>query len=151
MPFVDPVERVRDLGFAVEIWSWHDKNLDALAATGATFSSMTGYLHGDLIDPDGARDVLRTAAESITAAAVLGITRLVVHPAELIDGQAARPRYRSTGAMWATARDTLRELGDLGAAAGVTFCLENLNTIVDHPVRRTRWRSWKPRRTRTQR
>ncbi len=133
LPFVHRVERIRDLDFAVEIWSWHDKNLDALAATGARFSSMTGYLHGDLIDPDGAREVLRTAAESITAAAVLGVPRLVVHPAELIDGRAARPRFRSTGAMWATARDTLRELGDLGAASGVTFCLENLNTIVDHP------------------
>ena len=27
--------RIYDLGFAVEIWSWHDKDLDALAATGA--------------------------------------------------------------------------------------------------------------------
>ena len=27
----------------------------------------------------------------------------------------------------------LEALGELGATAGVTFCLENLNTIVDHP------------------
>ena len=33
--------------FAAEIWSWHDKDLDALAATGATFTSMTGYLHDE--------------------------------------------------------------------------------------------------------
>ena len=26
-----------------------------------------------------------------------------------------------------------RRIGELGAAAGVTFCVENLNTIVDHP------------------
>ena len=92
LPIVDRVKRIDDLGFDVEIWSWHDKDLDALAATGARFSSMTGYLRGDLIDPEGAVEVVRTAAESITAAKELGITRLVVHPAELIDGKAARPR-----------------------------------------------------------
>ena len=51
LPLIDRVRRIDDLGFAVEIWSWHDKDLDALAATGARFSSMTGYLQGDLIDP----------------------------------------------------------------------------------------------------
>jgi hydroxypyruvate isomerase len=35
--------------------------------------------------------------------------------------------------MWATALRTLERLGDLGASAGVEFCVENLNTIVDHP------------------
>ena len=31
------------------------------------------------------------------------------------------------------AADALERIGELGAAAGVTFCVENLNTIVDHP------------------
>ena len=53
----------------MEIWSWDDKDLAALRATGATFTSMTGYLHGDLIDADGADEVLRTAELSIKAAA----------------------------------------------------------------------------------
>ena len=51
LPIIDRVRRIHDMGFAVEIWSWHDKDLEALAATGARFTSMTGYLHGDLIDP----------------------------------------------------------------------------------------------------
>ncbi len=51
LPIIDRVRRIDDLGFAVEIWSWHDKDLQALADTGARFSSMTGYLHGDLVDP----------------------------------------------------------------------------------------------------
>jgi hydroxypyruvate isomerase len=61
LPFVERVRRIHDLGFAAEIWSWDDKDLDALAATGATFTSMTGYLHGDLIDPETADDVVTTA------------------------------------------------------------------------------------------
>jgi hydroxypyruvate isomerase len=133
MPILDRVRRIDDLGFAVEIWSWHDKDLAALAATGAVFTSMTGYLHGDLIDPATCGEVVRTAELSIKAAETLGVTRLNLHTAELVDGQAARARQRSTGRMWLTAARTLERLGELGAAAGVTFCVENLNTIVDHP------------------
>jgi hydroxypyruvate isomerase len=133
LPFVERVRRIHDLGFAVEIWSWDDKDLAALRATGATFTSMTGYLHGDLIDPATADEVVRTAELSIKAAETLGVTRLNLHTAELVDGLPARPRLRATGAMWATALRTLEKLGDFGAAYGVTFCVENLNTIVDHP------------------
>ncbi|MET0756636.1 MAG: TIM barrel protein [Mycobacterium sp.] len=133
MPIVDRVRRIQDMGFDVEIWSWHDKDLSALAGTGAHFSSMTGYLHGDLIDADSADEVVRTAERSIKAAETLGVPRLNLHTAELMDGKAARPRYRATGQMWLTAQQTLWRIGQLGAAAGVTFCVENLNTIIDHP------------------
>ncbi|MCT7660464.1 TIM barrel protein [Mycobacterium deserti] len=133
LPIVERVRRIAGMDFAVEIWSWHDKDLEALAATGARFSSMTGYLMGDLVDPDTAEQVVRTAELSIKAAETLGVSRLNLHTAELVDGQAARPRLRSTGQMWVTAIRTLERIGELGAAAGVTFCLENLNTIVDHP------------------
>lgn len=133
LPIIERVKRIHDLGFAVEIWSWHDKDLEALAATGAAFTSMTGYLHGDLIDPATCDEVVRTAELSIKAAETLGVSRLNVHTAELVGGQAARPRHRATGDMWLTAARTLARLGDLGAAAGVTFVVENLNTIVDHP------------------
>lgn len=133
LPILERVRRIDALGFAVEIWSWHDKDLAALAATGARFSSMTGYLHGDLIDPASADEVVQTAELSIKAAETLGVPRLNLHTAELVDGQAARPRQRAAGQMWLTAQRTLERIGELGAKAGVTFCVENLNTIVDHP------------------
>jgi hydroxypyruvate isomerase len=133
LPIIDRVRRIDEMGFAVEIWSWHDKDLHALADTGARFSSMTGYLHGDLIDPATADEVVRTAELSIKAAETLGVPRLNLHTAELVDGTAARPRHRADGHMWTTALRTLERIGELGAAAGVTFCVENLNTIVDHP------------------
>jgi hydroxypyruvate isomerase len=133
LPLADRARRIHDMGFAVEIWSWHDKDLRALADTGARFSSMTGYLRGDLIDPATADEVVRTAELSIKAAETLGVPRLNLHTTELVDGKAARPRYRATGEMWATALRALKRIGELGAAAGVTFCVENLNTIVDHP------------------
>ncbi|MGY4710445.1 TIM barrel protein [Mycolicibacterium sp. CBM1] len=133
LPILDRVRRIHELGFAVEIWSWHDKDLPALAATDARFSSMTGYLHGDLIDPASADEVVRTAEISIKAAEILGVSRLNLHTTELIEGHAARPRYRATGPMWLSAQRALERIGELGATAGVTFCVENLNTVVDHP------------------
>ncbi|MFI5511185.1 TIM barrel protein [Mycobacterium sp. NPDC051804] len=134
LPLLERVRRIHDLGFAVEIWSWHDKDLAALASTGARFTSMKGYLHGDLIDPATADDVVRTAELSIKAAETLGVSRLNLHTAELDGGgNAVRPRQRATGDMWPTALRTLERIGDLGADAGVQFCVENLNTIVDHP------------------
>src|ERR1700760_1142360 len=133
LPILERVRRIDEMGFAVEIWSWHDKDLTALADNGARFSSMTGYLHGDLIDPTSADEVVGTAELSIKAAQTLGVPRLNLHTAELVEGKAARPRYRATGEMWTTALRTLERIGELGAAAGVTFCVENLNTIVDHP------------------
>lgn len=134
LPFVERVRRIHDLGFEVEIWDWTTKDLDALAATGATFSSMTGYVTGALADPDGADELLRTAADSLVAADRLGCPRLNVHGTGL-DGRGlpVRPTDVVTPAMWLTAARTLGRLAELGEKAGRVFTLENLNTAVDHP------------------
>jgi hydroxypyruvate isomerase len=133
LPFEERVRRIDELGFAVELWSWQDKNITELADSGATFSSMTGYVHGNLVEPDAARTLLKTAEQTLEAAAELACPRLVVHPAELVDGNAARPMFQVSGEMWLTALRTLERLAELGERAGVTYCLENLNTVLDHP------------------
>ena len=133
LPFTERVRRLHEAGFDVELWDSRPKDIGALKATGAVFSSMTGYSSGSLVDPDTADEVVRTAESLIPTALELGVSRLVVHPAELVDGHAARPVYRSSGHMWATGARTLERLGKLGEKYGVTFCLENLNTIRDHP------------------
>jgi len=134
LPFVERVRRIHDLGFQVEIWDWTAKDIDALAATGARFSSMTGYVRGALADEDGAEELLRTAAQSIPVAERLGCPRLNLHGTGLDDkGLPVRPAAEVTGAMWLTAARTLDRIAALGERAGVTFCLENLNTAVDHP------------------
>ncbi len=79
LPIVDRVKRIRDLGFVVEIWDWTKHDITSLAATGATFSSMTGYITGSLADDDGADDLIRTAKQSIRVAKELGIPRLNLH------------------------------------------------------------------------
>jgi hydroxypyruvate isomerase len=133
LPFQERVKRIDDLGFAVEIWDWTAKDLDALAGSGATFTSMTGYVSGTLADDEGAGELLRTAEQSIAAAARLGCPTLNLHGTGL-DGQGLPVRAgAATGPMWLTALRTLERVADLGGRHGVTFCLENLNTEVDHP------------------
>ena len=91
LPFEERVRRISDLGFAMEMWSWQDKDIKALANSGASFSSMTGYVHGNIVESDAAKVLLKTAEQTLDVAAELGCRRLVVHPAELVEGKAAKP------------------------------------------------------------
>jgi hydroxypyruvate isomerase len=133
-PMQERVRIIHDLGFAVEIWDWTTKDLSALAATGARFTSMTGYIEGNLTEPEGADALLRTAEQSSAAATVLGTPNLNLHGTGL-DGKGlpVQPQERVTDTMRQRARDTLARIAELGEREGVVFCLENLNTAVDHP------------------
>lgn len=134
LPVVERVRRIDALGFAVEIWDWTRHDIAALAATGARFSSMTGYVTGALADDDGADELLRTARESISVARELGIARLNLHGTGLDgNGMPVKPCTIVTDSMWRTARRTLERIAELGEQEGVTFVLENLNLPVDHP------------------
>lgn len=134
LPHLERVRRIHDLGFAVEIWDWTAKDIDSLAATGATFTSMTGYVTGRLADDDGADELLRTAERSIPVAHKLGNPVLNLHGTGLDDrGLPDRPSYQVTGAEWLKAGQTLHRIAELGRREGVTFVLENLNLEVDHP------------------
>jgi hydroxypyruvate isomerase len=134
LPFEERVRRISALGFEVEIWNWTTKDADALVATGATFSSMTGYVTGTLADPDGAQELLRTAEDSLKVAEQLDCPRLNVHGTGL-DGKGLPvvATETVTPEMWLTAARTLTRLAELGERAGRVFTLENLNTAVDHP------------------
>ena len=134
LPIVERVERIHAGGFSAEIWDWTAKDLPALAGTGAHFTSMTGYVEGDLIDPDGADALLRTAGQSIEASRVLGSPSLNLHGTGLDgSGLPVRPVGVVTGDMWLAAQRTLTRIADLGKRHDVVFTLENLNLAVDHP------------------
>lgn len=134
LPILDRVQRIADRGLEVEMWSWHDKDIDALAATGARITSMTGYLSGTLTDDDGIAALLSSARESLAVADRLGCPRLNLHGTGLGEGGIpVAPVQVVTGAMWLRAAETLAALAELGEQAGRVFTLENLNLAVDHP------------------
>jgi len=134
---LDIVQRVRRLhehGFEVEIWDWSTKDLSVLAATGAVFSSMTGYLRGDLTTPGGIAELLATAEESLRMADLIDVPRLNLHGTGLAPGGLpVRPHTDVTPEDWEIATDALARLAALGEREGRVFTLENLNTAVDHP------------------
>jgi hydroxypyruvate isomerase len=134
LDFVDRVNRIDELGFLVEIWSWKNKDLAKLAATGANFQSMTGYLEGDLIDQSGIDRLIATALESIEASKVINCQNLNLHGTGLdANGQAIKKKLEVSERDWSTAQDTLARIAELGAKHNRVFTLENLNTKVDHP------------------
>lgn len=134
LPFVERVKKIHERGFAVEIWGWPDKDLEALAQTGADFNSMTGYIEGDLLEADGIENLLATAAQSIEASNKINCRNLNLHGTGLDNqGQAIRKKNVLSGADWLTAKDTLSKIAELGAKHNKVFILENLNLLVDHP------------------
>jgi hydroxypyruvate isomerase len=134
LPVVERARLLHERGFAVEIWDWTGKDLPALAATGARFTSMTGYVDGSLTDPEGADALLASAERSVAASRVLGSPNLNLHGTGLdSNGLPVHPVETVTGAMWLAAVETLGRIADLGRREGVVFSLENLNTAVDHP------------------
>ncbi len=128
------LKRLTELGFQCGIWNWTDHDLVMLERSGASFSSMTGYIRGRLGDDEGAAELLATAVQSIEVGKRLNVPRLNLHGTGLdARGLPVTPREVVTGAMWLKARDTLNRIADLGEKHGVTFMLENLNLPVDHP------------------
>ncbi|HBV38613.1 MAG TPA: hydroxypyruvate isomerase [Erwinia sp.] len=134
LPFVERVKRIHALGFGVEIWGWADKDIEGLVATGARFTSMTGYLSGNLTDDDDIRQLLQSAEASLAVAERLQCPALNLHGTGLDNrGLPVKPVAVVTGPMWLKAVETLRQVALLGERAGRMFTLENLNLPVDHP------------------
>jgi hydroxypyruvate isomerase len=126
--------RLAEMGFQVGLWNWPEHDLAKLAASGATFSIMNGYLTGRLADDEGADALLRSARETAQVGKRLGVARLNLHGTGLgAGGLPAQPCDVVSGAMWLKARDTLCRIAEMAEAEGVTFSLENLNLPVDHP------------------
>lgn len=134
LPFVDRVRRLHELGMQVEIWDWSTKDLPALAATRATFSSMTGYLRGDLTTESGVDELLATARLSLDAAEAIDSPRLNLHGTGLdARGLPVVPHPAPSAADRRHAVRALARVARLGEERGRVFTLENLNTLVDHP------------------
>jgi len=77
--------RLHEMGFGVGLWNWPERDLDALEATGATFTIMIGYLVGRLADDEGADMLLASAFETAQIGKRLGVDRPNLHGTGLGD------------------------------------------------------------------
>ncbi len=124
--------RLHEMGFEVGLWNWPDHDLDALAASGATFSIINGYLEGRLADDAGADLLLASARETALVGKRLGVARLNLHGTGLGDGGRPKLAEVATPLKWVKAIETLHRICDLAEELEVQFTLENLNLPVDH-------------------
>jgi hydroxypyruvate isomerase len=128
------LKRLAELDVQAGIWNWTNHDLAMLERSGATLSSMTGYISGRLADDEGAAELLKTARQSIDVSKRLNVARLNLHGTGLGDrGLPVTPCEVVTGAMWLKARDTLNRIADLAEEHNTIFMIENLNLPVDHP------------------
>jgi hydroxypyruvate isomerase len=125
--------RLHEMGFEVGLWNAWEHDLDALAASGATFSIMNGYKVGRLSDAEGAKALLASCREVAEVGLRLGVARHNLHGTGLGEGGLPARAEATTPSGWIHARDTLSLVAELGAELCVTFTLENLNAEVDHP------------------
>lgn len=133
LPFIERVNKIHQLGFGVEIWDWTNKDINALIATGAFITSMTGYISGNLTDDDEIEKFLSSAEQSVEIAKRLNCPSLNFHGTGLGEGGfPLKPVEVVTPEMWLKAADTLKRLAKLGEMSGKIFTLENLNLAVDH-------------------
>ena len=133
LPFIERVKKIHSLGFGVEIWDWANKDIDAIVATGARVTSMTGYIKGNLTDDEEIEQLLDTMKQSIPVAKKLNCPSLNFHGTGLGEGGfPVKPVDIVTPEMWLKAYATLQKIAKLGEQANKVFVLENLNLLVDH-------------------
>ena len=126
--------KLKELGFEVGLWNWPQHDLAKLENSGAKFSIMNGYLRGRLADDEGAAELIKSARETAQVGKRLNVARLNLHGTGLGDrGLPFQPVEVVTGVMWLKARDTLCRMAELAEQENVTYTLENLNLLLDHP------------------
>ena len=133
-PFGDRVRAIRDAGFGVEFWQWTTRSIvDLRKIPDVRWTSFVGWVAGTALHPDGVAAFIDGVQRSIEAANVLGCPTLIITTGEL--DAVGRPVDRPAANLitrWATAIKAYSRLAELAAQGGVTYCLENLNTKVDH-------------------
>ena len=128
------VSRLHEMGFGIGLWDVRQHDIAALEKTSARFSIMNGFARGHLVDAEGAKALLDSARDTVELGKRLGVERLNITGSALGDkGHPLAPVDHPTAPMWLTAQDTLLRLVELAEAENVTFALENLNLLVDHP------------------
>ncbi|MFN8007538.1 MAG: TIM barrel protein [Terriglobia bacterium] len=134
LPFKDRVREIAAEGFQVEFWRWDHHDLNELAGIpNLKISNFVGSMRGSMVHPDGVELFLNGVKSCLPVAEKLGCGKLILLAGELgPKGEAAHPVAANPAIRWITAYKTLCRVAELAEKANVVFCLEHLNTNVDH-------------------
>ncbi|MEY4532195.1 MAG: hypothetical protein RLZZ156_2918 [Deinococcota bacterium] len=131
LPFEERVQKITQAGFLVEFWGWKGRNLSQLELLPMAGFSATQA--GSLVHPDDAAIYVAGVAESTQVAKQLNANVLIIHGGELGEGGKVTHRIPTDPAThWITAYKSLCKIAQLAAGSNIVYCLEVLNTKVDH-------------------
>ena len=135
LPFKERVKKIVGAGFQVEFWRWADHDLNEIAGMpDLEISIFTGCIAGSMVHPDGVELFLKGVQASLIVAERLGCRRLILLTGELgPKGEVVHPIATTPATIWITAYKTLCRVAELAEKANVVYCLEHLNTKLDHP------------------
>ena len=132
VPFEERVKKIADAGFLVEFWGWQGRDVSQFEHMHVAGFSATQK--GRLVHPDDADPYVAGVAESTAIAKRIHAPMLIIHGGELGEGGKVTHNIPTNPAThWITAYKSLCKIAALGKANDVTYCLEVLNTKVDHP------------------
>ncbi|NQT52765.1 TIM barrel protein [bacterium] len=138
--FPDRIRKVADSGLpAFEFWGWSGQDLDAIEAakneTGLELAALCvdssdpevrkAMGKGSLVHPDAREAYVAAARETIQVAKRLGAPTIITTTGNEREGVSREDQHQSI-------IDGLKAIAADAEAAGVTFVLEPLNTLVNH-------------------
>jgi hydroxypyruvate isomerase len=130
LPFENRIERAAAAGAdAIEFWGWQDKDLDSIAVTcdraGIELAAMLGS-DAPLTDPEGTDAAVRDVERSIERATEVGCPNLIITVGPKQDDYDRDAQHDAIV-------EVLDRVASTAEDAGITLCVEPLNTAVDHP------------------
>ena len=133
LPFKERAEKISETGFLVKFWGWEGHNLDFITSNNVKVAAFSAAGKGSLLHSDGVDAYAQYAIDTFPIVQKLNCSTLVIHAGELgKDGKAVHDTHENPITRWITAYTELKKLAAFAEANRVTYCLEVLNTKVDH-------------------
>ena len=134
LPIAERIDAIRSAGFSVELWTWKDRDLEALVQEGQfEITSLPGATRGSIVHPDGVEEFMNSARETLQAAQQLGCRNFGLVTGSIgPDGKSAHLIAEHPATLWITAYRSLCQLAEWAEKYQVTYNLEALNVKVDH-------------------
>ena len=135
LPFLPRVRQIAKAGFIVDFWAIQKEAIDAIAADPKIqVGSIPGWVGGSMVDPSGTETFLRGVERQLELARRLGSSNLALCTGAMNEkGHVVHAIADHPASFWISAYKVLCRVGELAEKHQVTFHLEQLNTIIDHP------------------
>lgn len=134
LSFEERVKTISEAGFLVEFWGWKDRDLDVILSNPEIqVGSIVGFTDGSIVYPDHLEIYIKSLEETLLVAKKLNCTNLILLAGVLgPNGEVIHHASKNPTTRWLTAYKALCRIAEIAERNNVIYCLEHLNTKVDH-------------------